>query len=1684
MRVEGVSRLSHLNDVSGTSTAKKKVRDREAHRTVLQLASLNINGYGNLLRDHPDNKWGKIYRMMTEHRIGVLLLQETHLTRERVAAIHQMFAKKIKVFFSECPDAPTQREGVAVVLNARYVDTAKARATVLVPGRALQVAVSCQGGDVKHILCVYAPTSSGVAARRTFFEDVRRFYEANPTCQKPNLMAGDFNTVEDAIDRLPVGDGPDSSMTTLDDLKVSLGLMMADGWRVTYPNLREYTFHRGSGRDAVFSRLDRIYMSHTEFDKAREWVICEAGVRTDHSLVMVQLTPDNAPLMGQGRPLFPLKLLKDRVLTRRIKARGLEAGRELDRLMALEARSGSDNPQRILHRFKVAAMKIARDREREVVPKLLWEIRERETALRKVKADVRMTEQTKMAEAEALTKQVRQLKQRRYKQQQQDSRATHRLYGDRPTKYWSRLHRECAPREVIHAFKKEGITGVAGEKLYETDSVRMAEMAKIHHMNVQRDDPDMRTAEERDEDVRAALDSLDARLSATQAEEMEGEITYQECLLSLRFAKNGTAPGLDGIPFEFWKTLNARYVEDSRFHERDKFDVIKLLTAAFEDARVHGVDASTSLAHGWIAPIYKEKGERTRVVNYRPITLLNTYYKLLSKTLAVRLASVAPCIVHKAQAGFVPGRRIHNHTQLARMMMLWAEENDADGAIVALDQEKAYDRIAHDYLWKVLARFGFPVTFIRLVQSLYKNAVTSVMVNGILSGAYRVYRGVRQGDPLSCLLFDLAIEPLSAMIRKSAIEGFNIPRCHEVLKAVLFADDTTVYLSSRDDFSLLQKVLDTWCSAAKARFNISKTEIIPIGSVAHRERMAETYRATGSWGNYPRGVHVAQNGEAVRILGAYFGNGINQVGVWSLVLTKIMAMRQPLMKVMARWRAGHASIQGRRHVAQMIVGGTTQFLTMVQRMPNAIVMRLNKVIRGYLWDDRVNTPVGMKHVYLPVSKGGLGMIDLEARNEAIDVMWLKMYLDFGEDRPMWAFLVDDLLATYVCKDCNPRQKAQQRNPFLQRWKPRINGLPEALKGITAVARKYKLRLEGLAFSRAILRAMPMWDHVYADAARIGRLSMPSKLLTCLQQAHGAMTVGDFEDLAGTLDCRGHQPRASCSCESCKNLRDVKGCANPHLCSIRARDLIGTLLGKWNPTGEHPEDYERAIMSDLSKDNLAEDLVPFDRSITTYGNIGKIFTDDEPVSNASMETMLEEDGDVMIIASDGSCVHNGEKRARAGAGIYVEGRPDLCRSVRLPDELEQTNQTGEVVAAYLAFRTAGEKTRMVLETDSQTTKHALTIWTPQHEDTGYLLQKNADMTRAVIAQLRKRKAHTLLKWVRGHAGHVRNEAADKLAAAGAERLIGDQLSLDTPAEYRISGVKLQAMTQKLVYRAIRAKKDAMTNPRPRAVANMDRITSGVQAAFGAQIYDETIWLSLRSKHISRQASQFMWMAIHDGYMIGSHWLRPKMGIELQARAMCAICGECETMTHIILECNAVGQELLWGLLQRTWNLTKASWYTPSWGTAFGAACAIFESGTGSRQTALEQLWCILCTETLHLIWKIRCERVIQREGEEFTVNEITNRFYAAMDSRLDLDRRTAAKARGKRALKPRDVERIWGPVIDDRQNLPQKWVKNSGVLVGIKGGGGEEEQWPVHGSSSPPAFRVPHTVRKCISSRWT
>ncbi|KAH9911098.1 Endonuclease/exonuclease/phosphatase [Epithele typhae] len=393
--------------------------DQIAKRVSTRFATLNMNGFGDLVPGSALNKWGTLFKEMKDAKIGVLMLQETHLTIERTLRLEGMFGNRIKIFASLDPETPSAKAGVAFVLNKSLVSTKDASAIEIVPGRALQISIPNQYGEVTHALCIYAPANGNVA-RATFFQTVLQHYERHPLTPKPTLMAGDFNNTEDAIDRFPTKI-PEASIQSLDELKAHLGLMLADGWRMTHPTSVDYTWYGNrTGGARIASRLDRIYTTQGIFNEnARDWRIRAPGVRTDHLMQTVSIASQNAPEVGKGRPVFPKCLIKDNKLAKKMKEAGMNAQRQLDSLeQGTTERSIEHNPQTILLNLKNQWMSDARNREKEVVPRILEEIEELRKTRRNLQKNKNMEDLLRVSELQAVAKRLTELRLKRHKQRQ------------------------------------------------------------------------------------------------------------------------------------------------------------------------------------------------------------------------------------------------------------------------------------------------------------------------------------------------------------------------------------------------------------------------------------------------------------------------------------------------------------------------------------------------------------------------------------------------------------------------------------------------------------------------------------------------------------------------------------------------------------------------------------------------------------------------------------------------------------------------------------------------------------------------------------------------------------------------------------------------------------------------------------------------------------------------------------------------------------------------------------------------------------------------------------------------------------------------------------------------------------------------------------------------------------------
>jgi hypothetical protein len=501
------------------------------------------------------------------------------------------------------------------------------------------------------------------------------------------------------------------------------------------------------------------------------------------------------------------------------------------------------------------------------------------------------------------------------------SNAQHHLEGETISNYWIRLNKTTKPRDTLRKLQKPETCNDPNIRTYKTRSEQMAELAKHHHKNLQTIDLDPnKTPESRTHKLEEITSISLPNQPNSQKNELAKKMTPEEVGVALSSTTNRKAAGLDGITYEIYKNLKSRHSNLLK-EGREGFNVTEVLTHVFNDIAEEGLCEGSKINAGWMCPIYK-KNDKRNIANYRPIMVLNTDYKLMAKVLQAKLAKAAPKLIHQNQAGIMKERSIFDHIKTIQAVTEYAEvidDNEWNGLIIALDQEKVYNKIRHDYLWEILKKMNLPNRFINTIKEMYKGARAQVMVNGFLSKTYKVTHGVRQGDPLSCLLFNLAIEPLAIMIRNSPLKGLKFPKLHEKLKALLFADDTTVFLSNRDSLDTLMNILDEWCSAAGAKINKNKTEIIPFGSVEYKNYIRLTRRTHETTPTIPEGIKINSDRELTRILGAWFGSRKNNQP-WATIIDKTT-------NKLREWKKSSPTLEGTRLINWMENMSSSQFLS-------------------------------------------------------------------------------------------------------------------------------------------------------------------------------------------------------------------------------------------------------------------------------------------------------------------------------------------------------------------------------------------------------------------------------------------------------------------------------------------------------------------------------------------------------------------------------------------------------------------------------------------------------------------------------------------------------------------------------------------------------------------------------------
>jgi len=259
--------------------------------------------------------------------------------------------------------------------------------------------------------------------------------------------------------------------------------------------------------------------------------------------------------------------------------------------------------------------------------------------------------------------------------------------------------------------------------------------------------------------------------------------TKDELFSALKGLQTGKLPASDSLPTEFYLAF---------WDELGAFLVLVL------KERYHLSVLSDSQREGLLHLLYKD--DKRLPKNWRPICLLNTDYKLASKVITKCLKLVMSSIVHQDQTCGVVGRSIFSSLHLIRDTVDVIDKTDETGILVTLDQEKAFDHIDHEFLMRTLAKFGFGPSFCRWVflSSITMSFLTSFVMVLFLLQVF-LQRGVRQGCPLSPLLYGLVSEVSSTHIRKcKEIEGFQLRGAGGLqFKISQYADDATNFVKKR-----------------------------------------------------------------------------------------------------------------------------------------------------------------------------------------------------------------------------------------------------------------------------------------------------------------------------------------------------------------------------------------------------------------------------------------------------------------------------------------------------------------------------------------------------------------------------------------------------------------------------------------------------------------------------------------------------------------------------------------------------------------------------------------------------------------------------------------------------------------------------------------------------------------------
>ena len=796
---------------------------------------------------------------------------------------------------------------------------------------------------VFRVCSVYAPNRN--PARDLFLDDLSP--KIDPSI--PTILAGDFNAVFDRLlDR--VGSSPDD---TSRESSVSLCRLfdlccVEDVWRYLHPSSSSFTWARWDHSCA--SRIDFFGVPYAwvPFVSSCDIVPCPLS---DHCALLLSLSIPEVVPHGPGLWKFNISVLHDEDYIKLI----------TDFWSSWRARTQcfpSLSQWWDVGKSKIKGLTISFCANRNKVKNL-----ERDLLVRladHLKSQVDSGRVSSVGPYRSTLSRIKELDFDAARGAQVRSRVLWTEEGESSSAYFFRLERKRAVDRHISALRAPDGSLVSSPE-------GLCRVFSSFYI-------DLFTAVPSDSVAQSELFSrVFSCLSGEENQCCEGLLTAAECLSALKGMARGKAPGCDGFPMEFyvkfWSVLG--------------IDLVRVLNSSFSTGCL-----SRTQRRGIISLSYK-KGDRLDPRNWRPITLLNVDYKIASRAIAARLLKVLHLVVARDQSCGVPGRFIGENVAFLRDVVHYCSYSGVPAAILSLDQKKAFDRVDWGFLRSTLEKMGFGPSFIRWVMLFYSGVQSAVNVNGHISSFFSLSRGVRQGCPLSPLLYVLTAEVLACSIRANPhISGLSLPGFSSPLPCISqYADDTSFVVVAERAIVDIFNVYSLYERGSGAKLNLSKCEGLWLGS----------------WnGRSDAPVDILWSSVKIKVLGVFLGPGILEEVNWR---PRITAVENALNS----WRQRSLSYRGKALVINALALSRIWYVASLIPVPFWVVSELNSLLFKFFWSGKRDL-VARQVVYQPTFLGGFSVVDCQAKIWALRVQWVRRFVISPVS---WSFMVHWFSAVFA-----------------------------------------------------------------------------------------------------------------------------------------------------------------------------------------------------------------------------------------------------------------------------------------------------------------------------------------------------------------------------------------------------------------------------------------------------------------------------------------------------------------------------------------------------------------------------------------------------------------------------------------------------------------------------------------------